>query len=119
MSAWSTPSTEGEQRIESETVTACGSDVFTDLDQASGGRRRTSTKLEARDGLAREEGQYSRMTRWYGDGQSFSAASPAPVTAAGANISLPLAGGISGTVTSAARSTDGVYVQIVDAVDGW
>ena len=118
--AYSTPTTEGEERYEGQAITnRAGLYTFTRLDQASTGSSESQYKLQVTDNLGREEGQYDRMSRWYGGAQSYDAASPAPIPAAGADVTLPLAGGISGTVTSGSDlSTDGVYVQMVDAVDG-
>ena len=120
VTAYDTPLTKGEQsNYDSVRTNRAGQYAFTELDTDSTRSSENQFKLVATDNLAREEGQYSRMSRWYGGAQSFDAASPAPVPAAGANITLPLTGGISGTVTSATNlSTDGTYVQMVDAVDG-
>ncbi|HSU01670.1 MAG TPA: carboxypeptidase-like regulatory domain-containing protein [Nocardioides sp.] len=120
VAAYTTPTTEGEQRYQDQATTnRAGQYAFTDLDPASSGSSESQYKLEASDELQREDGQYARMTRWYGGAQSYDAASPAPIPAAGANITLPLTGGIAGTVTAGSNlSTDGVYVQMVDAVDG-
>lgn len=118
--AWSTPLHEGDRRFQTEAISnRAGQYAFADLDAVSTGSSESQYKLEVSDSLEREEGQYARMSRWFGGAQSYGSASPAPVPAAGANITLPLAGGIAGTVTSGSNlSTDGVYVQMVDAVDG-
>jgi len=118
--AWNTPIKAGDERQETYAVTnRAGQYAFDDLDPASTGSSETEYKIEVEDELEREDGQYHRMSRWYGGAQSFAAASPAPVPAAGVNVVLPLTGGISGTVSAASPlSIDGVSVQMMEANDG-
>lgn len=120
VSAWNTPLKAGEeQRYDTVLTNRAGQYAFTDLDPASTGSSENEFKIGVSDELPREEGQYDRLTRWYGGAQSYDAAAKAPVPAAGVNVVLPLAGGISGTVsTKSTVSTDGVAVQVVDAKDG-
>ena len=85
---------------------------FTELD---GPQPRTSSSSRPPTATPARKASTSRMTRWFGGAQSYEAASPVPVPAAGANITLPLTGGISGTVTSESDlSIDGVYVRFFD-----
>ena len=73
-----------------------GQYYFTELSDTS----EDSFKNRAADTLEREDGQYERLSRWFGGAQSYEYASPAPKPAGSVNISLPLTGGIAGTVTS-------------------
>jgi hypothetical protein len=57
-------------------------------------------KLQAEDVLEREEGQYDRLARWFGGAQTYDAATPVTKPAGGLTITLPLTGGVSGTITS-------------------
>jgi protocatechuate 3,4-dioxygenase beta subunit len=120
VTAWNTPLKAGEERQQAYAVTnRAGQYAFTDLDPASAGSSENEYKIAVEDDLAREEGQYHRMARWYGGAQSFAAANPAPVPAAGVNVVLPLTGGISGVVSAASTlSIDGVAVQMIEANDG-
>ncbi|WP_416954529.1 carboxypeptidase regulatory-like domain-containing protein [Nocardioides sp. T5] len=84
---------------------------FTDLSETS----EDSFKIKASDPLEREEGQYDRLTRWFGGAQGYDHASPATKPAGNVNIALPLTGGIAGTVTSeSALPVDGTYVRFFD-----
>ncbi|MBS2936398.1 carboxypeptidase regulatory-like domain-containing protein [Nocardioides sp. J2M5] len=118
--AYDTPATAGAQQSYEFAVTnRAGQYAFTDLDPASSGSSENQFKISVSDELPDEDGQFAREARWYGGAQSYAAATPAPVPAAGVNVVLPLAGGISGTVsTDSSISLDGVSVRLVDAQDG-
>ena len=120
VTAWSTPLKARDERQQTVAITnRAGQYAFDDLDPASTGSSETEYKIEVEDELEREDGQYYRMSRWYGGAQSFAVADPAPVPAAGVNVVLPLTGGISGTVSAASPlSIDGVSVQMMEANDG-
>jgi len=120
VSAWTTPLEARAESQESFAITnRAGQYAFTDLDPASTDSSENQYKIEVEDTLPREDAQYHRLTRWYGGAQSFSAANPAPVPAAGVNVVLPLTGGIAGTVSAeSSLSIDGVSVQMVEANDG-
>ncbi|WP_168218427.1 carboxypeptidase-like regulatory domain-containing protein [Nocardioides eburneiflavus] len=118
--AYDTPAAEGRELSYDFAVTnRAGQYAFTDLDPDSSGSSENQFKISVSDQLPREDGQYHRLDRWFGGAQSYAAASPAPVPAAGVNVVLPLTGGISGAVsTESSVSLDGVQVQMVDAKDG-
>jgi hypothetical protein len=121
VTAWNTPLKAGEERQATVAVTnRAGQYAFDDLDPASTGSSENQYKISVEDDLDREDGQYHRMSRWYGGAQSYSAADAAPVPAAGVNVVLPLTGGIAGTVSAATStlSIDGVSVQMIEANDG-
>lgn len=72
-------------------------------------------KIQVLDPLAREEGQYHRLDRWYGDVQSYGAARTVTTPFGGADVTLPLTGGISGAVSSeSGLSVAGVQVRFFD-----
>jgi protocatechuate 3,4-dioxygenase beta subunit len=120
VTAYDTPAAEGRELAYDFAVTnRAGQYAFTDLDPDSSGSSENQFKISVSDQLPREDGQYHRLDRWFGGAQSYTAASPAPVPAAGVNVVLPLTGGISGAVsTESSVSLDGVQVQMVDAKDG-
>lgn len=73
-----------------------GQYYFTDLSETS----ESAFKVQAIDTLDREEGQYSRLSRWFGGAQTYEVAATVGKPAGAVNIALPLTGGVSGTVTS-------------------
>jgi len=88
-----------------------GQYYFTDLSETS----EDTFKIKATDVLEREEGQYDRLTRWFGGAQGYDYASPATKPAGNVNIALPLTGGIAGTVTSeSGLPVDSTYVRYFD-----
>ncbi|NPD03962.1 carboxypeptidase regulatory-like domain-containing protein [Nocardioides sp. zg-1308] len=88
-----------------------GQYFFDELDDST----EDAWKLLASDVLEREEGQYDRLDRWFGGAQSYDVAKVLATSTPGANITLPLTGGISGTVTSeSALPVDGVVVSFFD-----
>ena len=84
--------------------------AFTELDPAGSGSSEDTFKVEVNDLYDREVGQFDRMDTFYGGARSYDKAKtvtvPAGATATGADVVLPLVGGISGTVTS----EDGLWV---------
>ena len=79
----------------------------------------TTFKLEATDDLEREEGQYQRLSRFFGGAQTYKAAKEVAKGATGVAISLPLTGGVSGSVSSESDlRIRGVSVNLIDAEDG-
>lgn len=84
--------------VDFATSNRAGAYSFTELGASS--TSENAFKIQARDDLAREEGQYLRLDRWFGDTQSYVSATTTGVPASGANITLPLTGGITGVVTS-------------------
>jgi hypothetical protein len=120
VTAYDTPSKPGnELQYDFAVTNRAGQYAFTDLDPASTRSSENQFKISVSDELPREDGQYYRLERWYGGAQSYTAAAPAPVPAAGVNVTLPLTGGISGAVsTESSVSLDGVQVQMVEAKDG-
>ena len=84
---------------------------FTRLSETS----ETVYKVQANDVLEREEGQYRRLARWFGGAQTYDVAAPVTSPGIGANITLALTGGISGSVTSeAGLPVDSVGVRFFD-----
>ncbi|PVG84463.1 hypothetical protein DDE18_02305 [Nocardioides gansuensis] len=74
----------------------------------------TEYKVSATDLFDREEGQYYRLSRFFGGAQAWENAKPVAVPAAHVNITLPLTGGISGTITSeAALPVEETWVRVV------
>lgn len=57
-------------------------------------------KIQAKDQLSREEGQYERLDRWFGGAQTYDVAATVGKPVGGVTITLPLTGGVSGTITS-------------------
>ncbi|KRE97255.1 hypothetical protein ASG76_00545 [Nocardioides sp. Soil774] len=75
----------------------------------------TIFKVQAKDELEREDGQYERLARWFGGAQTYAVAAPATKPAGGVNITLSLTGGVSGTVTSeSALSVEDTAVRFFD-----
>ena len=112
VSAYDTPGDADEpDSVETVRTNRAGQYFFTGLSETS----ESTFKVVARDHLAREEGQYTRLTRWFGGTQGYPLATPVTKPAANVNISLPLTGGISGTVTSeAGLDVDGTLVRVFD-----
>lgn len=111
VSAFDTPTDSDRPDYYTTRTNRSGAYFFTDLDSTT----ENQFKLSARDGLSREEGQYLRLERWFGGAQSYEGATVVGVPAGGANITLPLTGGISGTVTSeSSLPVDSVYARFFD-----
>lgn len=110
--AYDTPADADKPEANEYAVTnRAGLYYFTDLSETS----EDTFKVQASDVLEREEGQYDRLSRWFGGAQSYEYASPAPKPAGNVNISLPLTGGIAGTVTSeAGLPVDDTTVRFFD-----
>jgi protocatechuate 3,4-dioxygenase beta subunit len=69
---------------------------FTELSRTS----ESLFKIQAQDQLGREEGQYERLDRWFGGAQTYDVAATVGKPTGGVTITLPLTGGVSGTITS-------------------
>ena len=111
VSAFDTPADADKPLDYRATTNRAGQYFFTQLDRTT----ENAFKLSATDVYAREEGQYLRLDRWFGGAQSYEAAAVVGVPTAGATITLPLTGGISGTVTSESNlPVDAVYVRYFD-----
>ncbi len=112
VTAFDTPADADEPEA-NETVTTnrAGRYSFVNLSETS----ESQFKVKAVDTLEREEGQYDRLTRWAGGAQTYQNAAVVPKPAADVNITLPLTGGVSGTVSSeSGLSVDGVNVRFFD-----
>lgn len=91
---------------------------FTELDPASTQSSEKTYKINVEDTLEREQGQYHRLARWFGDKQSYETATPVTVPAPSKYVTLPLTGGVSGAVTSeSGLSVRGVSAMLVSAED--
>lgn len=110
--AFDTPADADDPRsVETAVTGRTGRFNFVNLSKTS----EAEFKLRAADFLEREDGQYERLTRWAGDGQNYAAASVVTKPAAEVAITLPLTGGISGTVTSASNlRVDNVSAEFFD-----
>jgi hypothetical protein len=72
-------------------------------------------KIKAEDVLEREEGQYVRLDRWFGGAQTYDVATPVTKPASGLTITLPLTGGVSGTISSeSGLAVEGTAVRFFD-----
>lgn len=115
VSAFDTPADADEpESVETAVTGRTGRFAFTSLSETS----EAEYKLRATDVLDREDGQYYRLTRWSGNAQNYATATVVPKPSANVAITLPLTGGISGTVTSASNlPVDNVSVSFFDDKD--
>jgi protocatechuate 3,4-dioxygenase beta subunit len=111
VAAYDTPTDGDRQQAEVQQTNRAGQYFFTGLDRST----ENAYKVYAVDGYDVEEGAYARLPRWFGGAQSYAGAQVVGIPAAGVNISLPLTGGISGTVSSeSGMSVRGVEVRFFD-----
>lgn len=112
VSAFDTPADADDPRsVETAVTGRTGRFNFVDLSETS----EAEFKLRAADFLEREDGQYERLTRWTGNAQNYAAATVVAKPAANVAITMPLTGGISGTVTSASNlRVDNVSAEFFD-----
>ncbi|MDR7252063.1 protocatechuate 3,4-dioxygenase beta subunit [Nocardioides sp. BE266] len=97
--------------VESVRTNRAGQYYFTRLSETS----ENAFKVQAVDTLDREEGQYSRLPRWFGGAQTYEVAPTVGKPAGAVDIALPLTGGVSGTVTSeSALPVEGTAVRFFD-----
>lgn len=82
--------------LERVTSGRAGQFSFTELSRTS----ESLFKIQAQDQLGREEGQYERLDRWFGGAQTYDVAATVGKPTGGVTITLPLTGGVSGTITS-------------------
>lgn len=118
--AWDTPADPRDAKVVSSTISnRAGQYQFADLDRIAG---ETEFKIAVRDvtdgDTPREEGDFARRAIWSGDKYGYETA--AVVTAAAPrtlDFVQPVAGGVSGSVTSEAGAgrPDGAYASFRDA----
>lgn len=102
------------ETIEWATTNRAGQ-YFVKIDEYEPITSETGFKIRVTDDLPREEGQFSRLSRWFNSAQSYAGATEVTTPASNVNLTLPLTGGISGTVTSEANlPVYGVDVRIFD-----
>jgi len=95
--AYDTPADSDKPQLnESVSTNRAGQYYLTELSDTS----EDAFKVQVTDYLSREEGQYARLARWFGGAQTYRSASLVTKPAGSVDVSLPLTGGISGTVTS-------------------
>ena len=91
-----------------------GTYTVSNLDAAF--RSEDAFKVYASDPYQVEKGAFARMPRWIGGAQTYAGASTVGVPTGGAVITLPLTGGIAGSVTSeVGLPVSGVGVTLFDA----
>ena len=111
VSAYDTPTDGDRPDYAFERTNRAGQYFFTGLDRTT----ENAFKVYAEDGFFREEGQYDRLPRWFGGAQSYAGAQVVGVPGGGANIVLPLTGGISGTLSSeSGLPVRGIKVKFFD-----
>ncbi|CUR57661.1 putative exported carboxypeptidase [metagenome] len=99
------------EAVDAVRTTRAGRYYFTDLSSTS----ENTFKVKAADSLEREEGQYDRLERWAGDAQTYEGAALVTKPAGDVNITMPLTGGVSGTITSeSALPVEGTSVRFFD-----
>ncbi|WP_114424147.1 carboxypeptidase-like regulatory domain-containing protein [Nocardioides houyundeii] len=105
VAAYTTPaSAKNAGRISWTATNRQGVYAFRDLDPAASGSSEDTFKLSVSDLGGREEGQFARIDTFYGGARSYEKAKtvtvPAGAAASGADVVLPLMGGVSGAVSS-------------------
>ncbi|WP_426245930.1 carboxypeptidase regulatory-like domain-containing protein [Nocardioides sp. LHG3406-4] len=102
--AESTPLNEENRSTDQVRTNRAGIYAFTDLDPAASGQSEDTFKVSAYDPLEREEGQFYRLSSYFGGAKLYDNADSVVLTPGaakgGVNITLPLTGGVSGTITS-------------------
>ena len=114
MRLWDTPADPKAAKVVASTVSnRAGQYYFTQLDRVPG---ETEFKIQVVGEDPREDGDFARRTTWSGNKVGYATASAVPATPSTLDFVLPVAGGVSGAVTSEAGGRpDGAGVTFYDA----
>ncbi|MBL0749075.1 hypothetical protein [Nocardioides baculatus] len=111
---WDTPADPKSAKVVASTVSSrTGQYYFTQLDKVPG---ETEFKIQVVGESPREDGDFARRTTWSGNKVGYNTAAPVGVAPSTLDVVLPVAGGVSGAVTSEAGGRpDGAGVTFFDA----